>query len=560
MYHLEQEAFLRAWIQVQDQDIFVVGEDLAWVDLVQENWDTPMDWGGFYREDHHIEFRQVSHIQDYLCEIKKKKWQVETDGEYIWAENLIQETYQQQVQKLLKTLREEAARQGFRVRIENEEIQFEGAGDSSMLCQIAADLSGAVRRVRKEEEERLQWFRARVLEQIGSGLSDPFILACSKSWQYYDPQKSLWNSVEDGRLCPGQLIQCGCLVVPIQGLMQDQKAYCYLKRVWKEKYLKDWWNGEYLVEQPLSGNILEPIPYYGKIVIYGTWEWWNLWKQTDPEWAKDFQRIHWKSQCPYDQEHRKEFRKHLSPCSRDDEKALLYYMRRGALPGQMWTDMGKIEGLLPQARERIEERLQREEREDELQNLRAQGVGEINGIAICSDGTRSVGIPVKIQALCSRRRGRSRSLEKYSGPIYQKGMEVLKEYWGRISHRYSFTILMEGNYHYLEGDSATIAQLYAVLSAAGQYLPQSGIVVTGAMNLKGDVLPIGSVTEKAEAAYRSGAIGFIYPRDNRQDLYLRPSVIEAAQQGRFHLWPIRRVEEGAELLFGKKWKTIIRKI
>lgn len=75
--------------------------------------------------------------------------------------------------KLLKTLREEAARQGFRVRIENEEIQFEGAGDSSMLCQIAADLSGAVRRVRKEEEERLQWFRARVLEQIGSGLSDP---------------------------------------------------------------------------------------------------------------------------------------------------------------------------------------------------------------------------------------------------------------------------------------------------------------------------------------------------------------------------------------------------
>ena len=222
--------------------------------------------------------------------------------------------------------------------------------------------------------------------------------------------------------------------------------------------------------------------------------------------------------------------------------------------------MGKITGLLPQARERIEERLQQEEREDEPQNLRAQGIGEINGIAICSDGTRSLGVPVKIQAICSRRRGRSRSLEKYSGPIYQKGTEILKEYWGRISRRYSFTILMEGNYHYLEGDSATIAQLYAALSAAGQYLPQSGIVVTGAMNLKGDVLPIGSVTEKAEAAYRSGAIGFIYPRDNQRDLYLRPSVMEAVQQGRFYLWPIRRVEEGAELLFGKKWKTMMRKI
>ena len=119
---------------------------------------------------------------------------------------------------------------------------------------------------------------------------------------------------------------------------------------------------------------------------------------------------------------------------------------------------------------------------------------------------------------------------------------------------------MEGNYHYLEGDSATIAQLYAALSAAGQFLPQSGIVVTGAMNLKGDVLPIGSVTEKAEGAYRSGAIGFIYPWDNKRDLYLRPSVMEAVQQGRFHLWPIRRVEEGAELLFEKKWKTMMRKI
>ena len=143
--------------------------------------------------------------------MKKKKWQVETDGEYIWAENQIQEAYQQRVNKLLKTLHEEAARQGFRVRIEKEEIQFEGTGDASTLCQMAADLSGEVRRVRKEEEDRLRWFRARVLEQIGSGLSDPFILACSKSWQYYDPQKNLWNSVEDGRLCPGQLIQCGCL-------------------------------------------------------------------------------------------------------------------------------------------------------------------------------------------------------------------------------------------------------------------------------------------------------------------------------------------------------------
>ena len=82
-------------------------------------------------------------------------------------------------------------------------------------------------------------------------MPDPFILACGKAWQYYDPQKSLWNRVEEGRLRPGQLLECGCLLVSLKDLMQDQKAYSYLKRVWKEKCLKDWWNGEYLVEQPL---------------------------------------------------------------------------------------------------------------------------------------------------------------------------------------------------------------------------------------------------------------------------------------------------------------------
>ncbi len=112
-------------------------------------------------------------------------------------------------------------------------------------------------------------------------------------------------------------------------------------------------------------------------------------------------------------------------------------------------------------------------------------------------------------------------------------MEVLKEYWERISRRYSFTILMEGNYHYLEGDSATIAQLYAVLSAAGQYLPQAGIVVTGAMNLKGDVLPIGGVTEKAEGCLSERRNRFDLSRDNRRDLYLRPSVTEAVERGPF---------------------------
>ncbi len=68
------------------------------------------------------------------------------------------------------------------------------------------------------------------------------------------------------------------------------------------------------------------------------------------------------------------------------------------------------------------------------------------------------------------------------------------------------------------------------------------------------------MTEKAEGAFRSGGIGLIYPADNRRDLYLRPGVTRAVERGEFFLWPIRRIEEGAEILFGQKWETLIRKI
>ena len=75
-------------------------------------------------------------------------------------------------------------------------------------------------------------------------------------------------------------------------------------------------------------------------------------------------------------------------------------------------------------------------------------------------------------------------MENLSGPIYQKGMEILKEYWDSLGSSKQFTLLVERNYNYLEGDSATISQLYAVLSAASRWAPKSGIAVTGSMNLK----------------------------------------------------------------------------
>ncbi len=178
MYHLEQEEFLRAWIQVQDQDLFVVGEDLAWVDLVQDNWDTPMDWGGFYREDHHLEFRQVPHIRDYLWEIEKKKWHVETDGEYIWAENLIQETYQQQVQRIAEDIGgKRRPGRDFVYELRKRRYNLKEREIRRCLCQMAAELVGRGEKgTKRARKNGCRWFRAQVLEQIGSGCVGPFYI------------------------------------------------------------------------------------------------------------------------------------------------------------------------------------------------------------------------------------------------------------------------------------------------------------------------------------------------------------------------------------------------
>ena len=84
--------------------------------------------------------------------------------------------------------------------------------------------------------------------------------------------------------------------------------------------------------------------------------------------------------------------------------------------------------------------------------------------------------------------------------------------------------------------------------------------MTGALGLTGEILTVGGINEKIEGWYRAGGEEILYPAGNQKDLCLRPSVEKAVQEGRFRLWGIHHVEEGAEILFCKKWKWLRRKI
>ena len=149
-----------------------------------------------------------------------------------------------------------------------------------------------------------------------------------------------------------------------------------------------------------------------------------------------------------------------------------------------------------------------------------------------------------------------------SGPIHDKGVLILHSYLsGLFAHMAPLSmnaaVVFEQEYGGVEGDSASCAELYALLSSLAGVPLRQGIAVTGAVNQQGDLLPVGSINEKIEGYFRScellgldGQQGVLMPARNRRHLMLAPHVVKAVAQGRFHIHVADRVGDGLSLLTG----------
>ncbi len=194
-------------------------------------------------------------------------------------------------------------------------------------------------------------------------------------------------------------------------------------------------------------------------------------------------------------------------------------------------------------------------------------VGQINGLAVYDFGDLSFGKPSRITVNISLGKEGVVNIEReaeLSGKIHTKGVMILSGY---LRDRFAqdkplsltATICFEQSYGMVDGDSASGAELFALLSALSNCPLRQDIAVTGAVSQKGEILPIGGVTEKIEGFFDlckakglTGTQGVIIPDANIRDLTLKNEVIEAVKEGKFHIWAIGRVEEGIELLTGKK--------
>jgi predicted ATP-dependent protease len=182
-------------------------------------------------------------------------------------------------------------------------------------------------------------------------------------------------------------------------------------------------------------------------------------------------------------------------------------------------------------------------------------------------GDFTFGRPNRITATVAAGRDGVLDIERESklgGPIHNKGVLILTGFLSRTFSRHSALsmsarLVFEQSYSGVEGDSASSAELYALLSVLSDTPVRQGIAVTGSVNQNGDVQAIGGVNEKVEGFFDvcsvkglHGNQGVVIPASNVQNLMLRDDVAEAIEKGNFHLWSVSRIEEGIELLTGVK--------
>ena len=407
---------------------------------------------------------------------------------------------------------------------------------------------------------------------------------------------------------PGALHKAngGYLLVDARRLLLSPFAWEALKRAIKAREIR--------IEQPteVSGLIStqsldpEPIPLDVKVVLFGDRELYYLLAAHDP----DFPRL-FKVQADFDDtiarssENDTAYARLIASVVKEhglkplDATAVARVIDEGARLAddreKLSIELGRISDIVreadywsSQARRKIttredvaraiDEQIQRADRlRDRAQETIARGivlvdtegaeVGRINGLSVIQLGAFAFGRPSRITARVRVGSGRVMDIEreaKLGGPLHSKGVMIL---WGLLAGRYALdvplalaaTLVFEQSYGGVDGDSASSAELYALLSALSEVPIRQSLAVTGSVNQQGEVQAIGGVNEKIEGFFDicrarglTGEQGVLIPKSNVQHLMLREDVVDAVKNRQFAIYAVGSIDEGIEILTGVK--------
>jgi predicted ATP-dependent protease len=216
--------------------------------------------------------------------------------------------------------------------------------------------------------------------------------------------------------------------------------------------------------------------------------------------------------------------------------------------------------------DRLRERTQEQiERGTIIIDTSGEAVGQINALSVLQLGDFAFGRPSRVTARVRLGRGRVVDIEReveLGGPLHSKGVLILSNYLAaRFTQNQPLSLnaslVFEQSYGGIDGDSASSTELYALLSALAEAPIKQSLAVTGSVNQFGEVQAIGGANEKIEGFFDlcrqrglTGDQGVLIPAANVKHLMLKEDVVEAAEQGKFHIYPVATIDQGIELLTG----------
>ncbi len=396
----------------------------------------------------------------------------------------------------------------------------------------------------------------------------------------------------------------GFLVIEALELLKQYFSWDPLKRTLKNRRIRIEEPGEQFRMMSTVTLEPEPIPLDVKVVLLGSpWLYYLLYA-VDPEFAELFKvKVDFSDHVTRTPENVLAFARVLATCCR--EEGLRAFDRSGAAKlveqssrmvedqERLSTNFGEILDVAREASfwaERhghtsvgsedvaaaIQSRIYRSNRVEELlQDLILEGtllidtqgavVGQVNGIAVIPLGDYLFGKPSRISARTFLGRGGILDIEreaKTGGRIHSKGVLILSgylggRYAGQMPLAMGASVAFEQLYEEVEGDSASSAELYAILSSLAALPIRQGLAVTGSVNQHGEVQAIGGVNAKIEGFFDvckarglTGDQGVLIPHSNVRNLMLREDVVEAVRNGKFGVHPVRTIDEGIALLTG----------
>ncbi len=481
---------------------------------------------------------------------------------------------------------------------------------------VKEDLVQRINKLRKNEELSEYFEEAYSVNLIvdNSGINGaPVIFEDTPTYnnlfgkiEYVESQGALYTDFTMIR--PGTIHQAngGYLVLEAEELLKYPFVWDRLKKIMFSKTIEIQNADTAYGYSTIATLKVDPIPAKLKLVLIGTPETYEILYNYDPDFVKLFKV---KVECDWELEATSENVSKLSSfistyvrenqelhVSRSGLKEIVRYLSK--LTGnreKISISLGNVIDLLAESTffahqrkskliEDVDVERALKDREDRIKlvvdkydemfktgeiiiDVSGKAVGQVNGLTVVYFGDYEFGLPVRITAKTYLGTPGILDIQRevdLSGQIHSKAVMILNGYLGskyaqKVPFSISVSVSFEQVYSYLEGDSASLAEVLAIISAISKIPLKQNIAVTGSINQHGQVQPVGGVTEKVEGFYRickikdlTGEQGVLIPKANVKNLILKKEILKDIERGLFHVYAVDNVDEAITLMTDKK--------